>query len=400
MTAQSLTQQWPENLMNNYGTPPAGLVSGSGAVVVDEDGRELIDMLAGIAVNSLGHGHPRVIEAVTEQLSTLGHVSNLFASQPAVDAAAKLKARVGDDSARVLFCNSGAEANEAAFKLARLTGRNRILAAHRGFHGRTMGSLAMTGQPDKQKAFQPLPGGVEFYPFGDVDYVRKLVEVNPTDTAAIILEPIQGETGVIPAPEGFLTQLREICDEHGILLMVDEVQTGAGRTGTFFAFEAEGIVPDVITMAKGLGAGLPIGACIARGKAAALFTPGSHGTTFGGNPVVCAAANVVLDIMDEQFLSDVVKKGAYLTKLLGKSPHIMQIRGRGLMLGLVLDKPVAKQAVTRGLERGVILNAPSDRVIRLTPPLIISESELERAAELINDIIGTLCTTNTVEELN
>ena len=386
--------------MNNYGTPPAGLVSGSGAVVVDEDGRELIDMLAGIAVNSLGHGHPRVIEAVTEQLSTLGHVSNLFASQPAVDAAAKLKARVGDDSARVLFCNSGAEANEAAFKLARLTGRNRILAAHRGFHGRTMGSLAMTGQPDKQKAFQPLPGGVEFYPFGDVDYVRKLVEVNPTDTAAIILEPIQGETGVIPAPEGFLTQLREICDEHGILLMVDEVQTGAGRTGTFFAFEAEGIVPDVITMAKGLGAGLPIGACIARGKAAALFTPGSHGTTFGGNPVVCAAANVVLDIMDEQFLSDVVKKGAYLTKLLGKSPHIMQIRGRGLMLGLVLDKPVAKQAVTRGLERGVILNAPSDRVIRLTPPLIISESELERAAELINDIIGTLCTTNTVEELN
>ena len=220
-------------------------------------------------------------------MATVGHVSNLFASEPVVEAAGKLLDKVGDSEARVFFSNSGAEANEAAFKLARLTGRRRILAAHHGFHGRTMGSLAMTGQPSKRKAFEPFPGGVEFYTYGDIDYLTALVEQDPEDTAAIILEPIQGETGVIPAPEGFLTAVRELCTKHGILMVVDEVQTGVGRTGDFFAFQHEGILPDVITMAKGLGAGMPIGATIARGQAADLFTPGSHGTTFGGNPVSC-----------------------------------------------------------------------------------------------------------------
>lgn len=386
----SLVSQWPHTLMDNYGTPPVGLVSGKGAILVGEDGKEYIDLLAGIAVNSLGHAHPEVVEAVTQQISSLGHVSNLFASAPAVTAAQKLKERVGDDSARVLFCNSGAEANEAAFKIARLTGRTRILAAQHGFHGRTMGSLSMTGQPGKRKAFEPMPMGVEFYPYGDLDYVRKLVEINPNDTAAIILEPIQGETGVIPAPEGFLAGLREICDEYGILLMVDEVQTGAGRTGDFFGYESSGIVPDVITMAKGLGAGLPIGACIGVGKAAGLFTPGTHGTTFGGNPVVCAAANVVLDLLDESFLAGVAAKGEKFREILGNSSHIMQIRGRGLMLGLVLNKPVAKDVVARGLEKGVILNAPAANVVRITPPLIISDEEIERAAGIIIDILKEL----------
>ncbi|QPK80126.1 acetylornithine transaminase [Corynebacterium lizhenjunii] len=386
-----LTTAWGEVLMNNYGTPPRGLVSGSGATVTDEAGQTYVDMLAGIAVNSLGHAHPAVVEAVSRQIATLGHVSNLFASEPVVDVARQLRERVGDTSARVMFVNSGAEANEAAFKLARLTGRSRILAAKDGFHGRTMGALALTGQPAKARPFAPLPGGVEFYPYGDAAYVRALVEINPQDTAAIILEPIQGETGVVPAPEGFLAALRELCDEYGILLIVDEVQTGVGRTGTFFGYESAGIVPDVITMAKGLGAGLPIGACIARGKAAELFTPGSHGTTFGGNPVACAAAQAVLAQVDAQFLADVVRKGDYLRRQLEAMEHVSQVRGNGLMLGAVLDVPVAKELVQAGLRQGVILNAPTDAVVRLTPPLVISETEIDTAIARMGAALKEVC---------
>lgn len=386
-SSASLTTQWQGALMDNYGTPSVGLVSGSGCRVIDEQGRELIDMLAGIAVNALGHAHPAVIEAATSQLQTLGHVSNLFATEPAIAVAAELKERVGDDSARVVFANSGAEANEAAFKLARLTGRRRILAAFHGFHGRTMGSLAMTGQPSKQKPFAPLPSGVEFYTYGDIDYLRTLVEQDPADTAAIILEPIQGETGVIPAEPEFLRQVRALCDEYGILMIVDEVQTGVGRTGTFFCFEQAGIVPDVITMAKGLGAGLPIGACIATGPAARLFTPGAHGTTFGGNPVVCAVSRAVLDIIDDEFLAQVRAKGERIRRALGESSHIMQIRGAGLMLGVVLDKPVAKEIVAKGLEAGIIVNAPAADVIRLTPPLNIPDSDIDEACERLLALI-------------
>lgn len=386
-SSASLTTQWQGALMDNYGTPPVGLVSGSGSRVVDEQGRELIDMLAGIAVNVLGHAHPAVIEAATTQLQTLGHVSNLFASEPAIAVAAALKARVGDDSARVVFANSGAEANEAAFKLARLTGRRRILAAFHGFHGRTMGSLAMTGQPSKQKPFAPLPSGVEFYTYGDIDFLRTLVEQDPADTAAIIMEPIQGETGVIPAEPEFLRQVRALCDEYGILMIVDEVQTGVGRTGTFFCFEQAGIVPDVITMAKGLGAGLPIGACIATGPAVELFTPGAHGTTFGGNPVVCAVSRAVLGIIDDEFLAQVRAKGERIRAALAGSSHIMQIRGAGLMLGVVVDKPVAKEIVAKGLEAGIIVNAPAADVIRLTPPLNIPDTDIDEACERLLALI-------------
>ncbi|AMO90470.1 acetylornithine aminotransferase [Corynebacterium simulans] len=251
----SLIKQWNEAIANNYGAPPLGLVSGAGSTVVDEEGKSYIDMLAGIAVNSLGYGHPAVVQAVSQQVAKLAHVSNLFASEPVVEVAQKLKARVGDSDARVFFCNSGTEANEAAFKVARLTGKKRVLAAHHGFHGRTMGALAMTGQPGKRAPFEPLPAGVEFYPYGDIEYLRTLVEQDPANTAAIILEPIQGETGVIPAPDGFLVKVRQLCDEYGLLLIVDEVQTGVGRTGDFFAFQSAGILPDVITMAKGLGGG-------------------------------------------------------------------------------------------------------------------------------------------------
>lgn len=388
MTAQTtLTQRWGQVLSNTYGTPPVAIVSGKGATVTDEDGKEYIDMLAGIAVNSLGYAHPAIVEAVSTQVATVGHVSNLFASKPVVEAAGKLLEKVGDSDARVFFSNSGAEANEAAFKLARLTGRRRILAAHHGFHGRTMGSLAMTGQPAKRKAFEPFPGGVEFYTYGDIDYLTTLVEQNPEDTSAIILEPIQGETGVIPAPDGFLSAVRELCTRHGILMIVDEVQTGVGRTGDFFAFQHENVLPDVITMAKGLGAGMPIGATIARGQAKDLFTPGSHGTTFGGNPVSCAAAATVLELVDAPFLADVSRKGEWLRTELAQSPAVQSVRGRGLMLGVVLNKSVAKDVVAAGLQHGLILNAPSSEVVRLTPPLVITDEELAQAVERLHKVL-------------
>lgn len=386
----NIIQKWDESILNTYGTPPVALVSGQGARLTDEEGNEYIDMLAGIAVNSLGTAHPAIVEAVTEQIQSLGHVSNLFGSQPVVDAADKLRARVGDESARVFFCNSGAEANEAAFKLARLTGKHRVLAAHHGFHGRTMGALALTGQPSKRKAFEPLPTGVEFYPYGDTSYLRELVEQNPGDTAAIILEPIQGETGVIPAPHGFLKAVRDLCDEHDLLFIADEVQTGVGRTGKFFGYQAEDVLPDVITMAKGLGGGLPIGACIARGKAAGLFTPGSHGTTFGGNPVATAAANAVLDTVDGAFIENVSAKGALLADKVSQLPQVAEVRGRGLMLGVVLKEPIAKAAVSAGLKRGLILNAPSESVIRLTPPLVIEEEDIVEAVERLGDVLNSL----------
>ena len=373
------SSRWTSALLDTYPTPPVELVSGEGATVTDADGNTYIDMLAGIAVNALGHAHPAIVDAVSAQVARLGHVSNIFGSQPVVEVAEALRARVGDDTARVFFCNSGAEANEAAFKLARLTGRRRILAAERGFHGRTMGSLALTGQPDKRAPFEPMPAGVEFFTYGDIEALEALVQQDPGNTAAIILEPIQGETGVIPAPEGFLTKVREICDAHGILFITDEVQTGVGRTGDFFAFQHEGVLPDVITMAKGLGGGLPIGATIARGRAATLFTPGSHGTTFGGNPVACAAAKAVLGVVDEAFLAEVRRKGQLLIDAASQVPGVAQVRGRGLMLGVVLDEAVAKLVVKHGLEEGLILNAPGSDVIRLTPPLVITDDEIAEA---------------------
>lgn len=382
-------ESWPQVLINTYGTPPVELVSGKGATVTDEQGNVYIDLLAGIAVNALGHAHPAIIEAVTHQISQLGHVSNLFASRPVVEVGAELIHRFSRndaalaDATRVFFCNSGAEANEAAFKLARLTGRSRILAAVHGFHGRTMGSLALTGQPDKREGFGPMLQGVEFYPYGDLDYLRKLVETNPNDVAAIILEPIQGETGVIPAPEGFLQGIRALCDEYGILMIVDEVQTGIGRTGDFFAFQHDDILPDVVTMAKGLGGGLPIGACLATGRAARLMTPGKHGTTFGGNPVACAASRAVLSVVDEEFCRDVTRKGTIFAEALLHLDHVIEVRGRGLMLGVVVDQPIAKAVVAAGLKKGVILNAPAENIIRLTPPLVITDEEIADAVRAI-----------------
>ncbi|WPF67111.1 MULTISPECIES: acetylornithine transaminase [unclassified Corynebacterium] len=370
---------WPTVLMGTYPTPVLEVVEGRGARLFDAQGRDYIDLLSGIAVASLGYGNEELARAVGEQALRLTHASNLVASRPVVEVGAALCSRFPAPDARVFFCNSGAEANEAALKLSRRTGRRRVLAAVNGFHGRTMGALALTGQPAKRAAFEPLPGGVEFFPYGDAEYLRTLVETNPAEVAAIFLEPIQGETGVIPAPAGFLSAVRDLCDEHGILMVLDEVQTGVGRTGEFFAFEHEGVIPDVVTLAKGLGAGLPIGACLAHGEAARLLGLGDHGTTFGGNPVACAAARVVLGTVDADFLARVRQAGERLRAGLEALPQVEYVRGRGLMLGAVLRSPVAAQAVRAGRDHGLILNAPSESVLRLVPPLVITDNEIDEA---------------------
>ncbi|MDK8613928.1 acetylornithine transaminase [Corynebacterium pseudodiphtheriticum] len=387
---QKTANDWSSALMNNYGIPAISLTGGQGMYLTDTEGKRYLDMLAGIAVNALGQAHPDIVEAVSTQIATLGHTSNIFATPHSVEVATALKQRFADgkdDSARVFFCNSGAEANEAAFKIARLTGRGRVLAAEAGFHGRTMGALALTGQPEKRAPFEPLPGGVDFYPYGDVQKLREIVEEDPDDIAAIFAEPIQGETGVIPAPEGFLAAVRQLCDDYGILMIADEVQTGVGRTGKFFAHEYAGVVPDVVTMAKGLGGGLPMGAVLARGAAAQYLQPGQHGTTFGGNPVVLAAARTVLNTLDERFLQHVREIGVYLRSQLQQLSAVSEVRGTGLMLGVVLESANAKEVVVAGLERGLILNAPSDKVMRLTPPLIIERRHVDECVTILQEIL-------------
>lgn len=385
-----MQRRWQAVMMNNYGTPSVALASGEGAVVTDVDGKTYIDLLGGIAVNILGHRHPAVIDAVTQQMSTLGHTSNLYATEPGIALAEELVALLGADApARVFFCNSGAEANEAAFKLTRLTGRTKLVAAQEAFHGRTMGSLALTGQPAKQAPFEPLPGHVSHVPYGDTDALADAVD---DDTAAVFLEPIMGESGVVVPPEGYLAAARDITARHGALLVFDEVQTGIGRTGVFYAHQHDGITPDVITLAKGLGGGLPIGACLAVGPAAELFTPGLHGSTFGGNPICTAAALAVLRVVAAD---DLVRRAAGLGKSLMHDieslghPLIDQVRGRGLLVGIVLSGPHAKAVDAAAREAGYLVNAPAPNVIRLAPPLIISEAQLDGFVAALPGVLDT-----------
>lgn len=373
-----LRQRWEAVMMNNYGTPVLALASGDGAVVTDVDGKTYLDLLGGIAVNVLGHRHPAIIEAVTHQMATLGHTSNLYATEPGIALAEELVALLGTDSpARVFFCNSGTEANEVAFKLSRLTGRTKLVAAQEGFHGRTMGSLALTGQPGKRAPFAPLPGDVSFVPYGDADALAAAVD---DETAAVFLEPIMGESGVVVPPAGYLAAARDITARHGALLVLDEVQTGMGRTGTFFAHQHDGVTPDVVTLAKGLGGGLPIGACLAVGRAADLMTPGLHGSTFGGNPVCTAAALAVLRVLASENL---VRNAEVLGKSLRHGieelahPLVDHVRGRGLLCGVVLTAPRAKNAEAAAREAGFLVNAAAPDVVRLAPPLIITESQID-----------------------
>ncbi|MCA2241543.1 acetylornithine transaminase [Mycobacterium sp. WUMAC-067] len=376
----ALKRRWEAVMMNNYGTPAMALASGDGAVVTDADGKSYLDLLGGIAVNILGHRHPAIIEAVTHQMATLGHTSNLYATEPGIALAEELVALLGapeETPARVFFCNSGTEANEVAFKLSRLTGRTKLVAAQEAFHGRTMGSLALTGQPSKRAPFAPLPGDVTYVPYGDAAALAAAVG---DDTAAVFLEPIMGESGVVVPPEGYLAAARDVTARHGALLVLDEVQTGMGRTGTFFAHQHDGITPDVVTLAKGLGGGLPIGACLAVGRAAELMTPGLHGSTFGGNPVCTAAALAVLRVLASENL---VRHAEVLGKSLRHGiealghPLVDHVRGRGLLCGVVLTAPRAKDAEAAAREAGFLVNAAAPDVIRLAPPLIITEDQLD-----------------------
>ncbi|EHK80382.1 acetylornithine transaminase [Rhodococcus pyridinivorans] len=389
MTGTSdLQQRWAGSLMNNYGVPKVALVAGDGAVLTDADGKQYLDLLGGIAVNSLGHRHPAIIEAVTAQLNQLGHVSNLYASPPVLELAEKLLDRFGHEG-RAFFCNSGTEANEAAFKIARLTGRPRIVACEKAFHGRTMGALALTGQPDKRAPFEPMPAGVEFVPYGDLDALEAAVDEN---TAAVFLEPIMGESGVVVPPEGYLAGARRITTERGALLVLDEVQTGIARTGTFFAHQAAGITPDVMTLAKGLGGGLPIGAVLATGPAAELFRPGKHGTTFGGNPVCAAAALAVLRTIDEHNLLDHVNTvGKTLAAGIEELGHplVSHVRGSGLLLGVVLTAAKAPAVETAAREAGLLVNAAAPDVIRLAPPLILTEQQAESFVTALPAVLDT-----------
>ncbi|WP_010542555.1 acetylornithine transaminase [Dietzia alimentaria] len=375
----TLTSRWDTALMRNYGTPPLELVSGRGATVTAADGREYVDLLAGIAVNSLGHAHPAVIEAVSRQVAELGHVSNLYVHPTVVALAERLEDLLAvDERVRTFFCNSGAEANEAAFKIARRTGRSRILAAENGFHGRTMGALAMTGQPAKREPFEPMPAGVEYFPYGDIAALTALVDKAPSDTAAIIIEPLQGEGGVVEPPEGFLADVRALCTEHGILMMVDEVQTGVARTGAMFASRKAGVTPDVITLAKGLGGGLPIGACLGVGSAGDLLTAGQHGTTFGGNPIACAAALAVLDtIASDDLIAHVDRLGKIIAADIECLDHplVDHVRGRGLLLGVVLTSAEAKAVEEAARDAGYLVGATAADVVRLAPPLILTEQQ-------------------------
>ncbi|MEU6984275.1 acetylornithine transaminase [Streptomyces sp. NPDC046324] len=372
-----LTRRWQGSLMDNYGTPKLSLVRGEGAKVWDADGNEYLDLVGGIAVNALGHAHPAIVEAVSRQVATLGHVSNLFVAEPPVALAERLLQLFGRPG-RVFFCNSGSEANEGAFKIGRLTGRSHMVATQGGFHGRTMGSLALTGQPGKQTPFLPLPGDVTHVPYGDVEALRAAVT---EETALVIIEPIQGENGVVVPPVGYLQAAREITRATGTLLVLDEVQTGIGRTGHWFEYQGhEGVEPDIVTLAKGLGGGLPLGATVAFGEAAELFRPGHHGTTFGGNPVACAAGLAVVDTLAAHgTLDDVKRLGEKLRSGIEGLHHplVSHVRGAGLLLGIVLTESLAPQVQQAAQDAGLLVNAPAPDVVRLMPALIIGDAEVD-----------------------
>lgn len=369
-------ERYAASLMNTFGAPKLVLTRGQGAHVWDEDGKEYVDLLAGIAVNALGHAHPALVSAVTSQMESLGHVSNFFTSHPQVELAEALLARVpGGESGRVFFTNSGTEANEAGFKLTRRTGRRHIVAAHGAFHGRSMGALALTAKEAYRAPFEPLPGDVTFVPYGDAEALAAAVT---DETAAIILEPIQGEAGVIVPPADYLASARAVADEHGALLWLDEIQSGLGRTGRWFAHETSGVTADIVTLAKGLGGGFPIGACIGLGRAARLFEPGNHGTTFGGNPVACAAGLAVVETIEsEGLLEHVTVLGQKLRDGLAADPRVARVDGEGLFIGVVLAGLDSGTVAAAALEAGFILNNATPERIRIVPPLVLTEDDAE-----------------------
>ncbi len=374
-------------VMNTFGQPKRVFVRGEGCYVFDAEGRRYLDLLAGIAVNALGHAHPAVLAAITAQLATLGHVSNFFATPAQVALAARLAGLTGDPDAKVFFTNSGTEANEAAFKLTRMTGRTRIVSTEGAFHGRSLGALALTHNPTYRTPFEPLPGDVVFVAYGDAD---ALAEVVDDTVAAVVLEPIQGENGIVVPPPGYLARARECCDAAGALLWIDEVQTGMGRTGAWLAHRDAGIRADVVTLAKGLGNGFPVGACLATGAAATLLGPGTHGSTFGGNPVAAVAGLAVMAVIERDgLLAHATAMGEHLVERIGALEHplIATVRGRGLLRGVVLRAPVAAAVSDLALAAGFVINAPKPDVLRLAPPLIIGRDQLDTFVDALPELL-------------
>ncbi len=371
-----MISQWKRTTQNNYGVPTLALVKGKGLVVTDADGKTYLDFLGGIATNILGHAHPAIVKAVSKQISVLGHVSNFYAHPNALALADKLISMTGDKSARVFFCQSGAEANEAALKLSRRTGRVRIVAARGAFHGRTMGALSLTGQPAKREPFVPLLKGIKHVAFGDLNAMRRAINKK---TAMVILEPIMGEAGVIVPPADYLAEVRQLCDAAGALLVIDAVQTGMGRTGDWFGYEYSGIKPDVITVAKGLGGGLPLGAMIALGKAAELFKAGDHGSTFGGNPVTTAAGLAVINVIErDSLMKKAVKFHEHILTEVALIPGVNQVRGAGLLIGIELEKPNANEIAQAMMDAGVLVNAANASTIRIAPALIVTQVQIDK----------------------
>jgi acetylornithine aminotransferase len=378
-------KRWTQSIQDNYGTPSIELVSGKGSVTKGSDGTIYLDFLAGIATNVLGHAHPAIIKAVSKQVATLGHVSNFYAHPNLLELSEKLQKLTGDKSARIFFCNSGAEANEAALKLSRKTGKTRVVATKEAFHGRTMGALSLTGQPSKRDPFKPLIKNITHVPFGDSKAMKRAITKK---TAMVIVEPIMGEAGVIVPHSDYLKDLREYCDKNRALLVFDCVQTGMGRTGDWFGYEYSGIKPDVITLAKGLGGGLPLGAMIALGNASHLFIAGDHGSTFGGNPIATAAALAVIKTIEkENLLAHVTEVGSYLIAEMALIPGVTEVRGAGLLIGATLEQPVAKLVTKRCEELGILINAPSESIIRIAPALNILMKQCEKFIAILSQAV-------------
>ena len=379
-------KKWDQYLQANYGTPTIELVSGRGSLVQDRQGKKYIDFLAGIATNILGHAHPAIVKAITKQAGQLSHVSNFYAHPNVLELAALLQKMTGEKSAKVFFCNSGAEANEAALKLSRKTGKTRIVATQEAFHGRTMGALSLTGQPSKRDPFKPLIKGITHIPFGDSKAAKRAIS---RKTAMVIVEPMMGEAGVLVPPTDYLKNLRDYCDATGALLVFDCVQTGMGRTGDWFGYEYAGIKPDVITLAKGLGGGLPLGAMIALGSAANLFKPGDHGSTFGGNPIATAAAIASIKAIEkERIFWNVAKVGEFLRSEIALIPGVIEVRGAGLLIGVTLDAAIAKKVAKKCEELGLLLNAPSDSYLRIAPALNIPLRQAEQGVKILQQAIA------------
>ena len=377
---------WSKSLMSNYAVPSITLVKGKGSIVFDADGKKYIDMLGGIATNILGHSHPSVVAAVTKQIKTLSHVSNFYSHPKVIELAQILIGLTGDKDSRVFFAQSGAEVNEAAIKLSRKTGRTRIVATTGSFHGRTMGSLSLTGQSAKRTPFLPLLKNVKHVPFGDIKKAKRAIN---SRTAMVIVEPIMGEAGVIVPPADYLKQLREACTTHGALLVIDAVQTGMGRTGQWFGHEYAGIAPDAITVAKGLGAGLPLAALIAVGKSSQLFEPGDHGSTFGGNPVTTAASVAAIKWIEKnKILAKCKADYKYIYSSLHAVPGVREVRGAGLLIGISLDKENSSLVAQKLQEKGVLVNAANPNTIRIAPALTIPRKELAIFVKTFKEVMA------------